>query len=159
MKIKYFILVLFLGLIIISTGCFFNTKKINIEKIKSFHFSYTSGYEMYSYTNYDLKCEGHNCKAIVKPNGVSEDDKYETEVDSNFVKEIEDVLNKYNVAKWNGFNKSDKDVLDGDSFSMSIRYGDDGYISASGYMMWPDNYSNVRSEISSIFIGLYKEIY
>lgn len=141
---------------LISTGCTFFKRNIEIKDIKSLTFSYSTGNEIYSNVRYELDCS-ENCKVTIKPSGISDEDKYETDVDSKFVKRIEDVLNKYNVASWNGFNKNDKNVLDGDSFSTYINYGENGYISASGYMMWPNNYSDVRDELNTIFMELYPE--
>ena len=139
-----------------TTGCTLLKEKIEIKDLKRITFSYSTGNEIYSNVRYSLECN-ESCKVTIKPSGISDDDKYETEVDSNFVKKVEDILNKYNVASWNGFNKSNQNVLDGDSFSIHIDYGNNGYISASGYMMWPDNYSDVRSELNTVFMELYKE--
>lgn len=156
MKIKYVVSIIVIALVFVVTGCTKLNKKTEIKDLKSFIFSYSTGNEIYSNVRYELDCN-ENCQITIKPSGISDEDKYEVKVDYKFGKRIEDVLNKYNVASWNGFNKSDQNVLDGDSFSIYIDYNDNGYISASGYMMWPDNYSNVKNELNNMFMELYSK--
>ena len=73
----------------------------------------------------------------------------------NHKKKLINVLNEYNVAKWDGFHKSDQNVLDGDSFSFSMYTLEDRYISASGYMSWPENYRNIEDAFDEILGSLY----
>lgn len=157
MKIKYILISFFIVLGIISTGCTSSKKIKSIKNIKNFSFSYSNGYAMYAYTNYELKYKNNTYTVSIKPNGISDDEKYDVNIDSSFAKKVEDVLNKYNVVRWNGFNKSDQNVLDGDSFSMNIKYNDNDHVSANGYMMWPENYTNVKSELDNLFMEIYKE--
>ena len=56
----------------------------------------------------------------------------------------------------NGFNKSDRYVLDGNSFSLSISMNNDEYVSASGYMKWPKNYKEVKEELITFFSTIIK---
>ena len=49
------------------------------------------------------------------------------------------------------------DVLDGNSFSMSITEKDDTNTSAHGYMMWPDNYHKVKEELDKLFKNILEE--
>ena len=134
-------------------------KGIVISDIKSFHFNYSVGYMANAYVVYEIEYKDDKYFALVKPNGISEEDRKEIQVDKAFVSSVEEVLRKYQVEKWNGFNKSDQNVLDGDSFSLSIGNENGNYISASGYMKWPNNYSDVRKELDLIFMEIYnKEI-
>ena len=131
-------------------------EKKKIENIKHLYFTYTSGYAIYSYTTYELNCTD-KCILTVKPLGVAEEEKQEVEIPKEKVKELESKLNEYNVSRWNGFNKNDKYVLDGDSFSFNIDYNDSDKVSAHGYMMWPNNYSDVKSYIVNTFNEYIKE--
>ena len=70
---------------------------------------------------------------------------------------IEKVLKDNHVEKWNGFNKNDKNVLDGDSFSMSITTREGEEIDAHGYMKWPTNYGEVKTELDKIFEDIRKD--
>ena len=55
------------------------------------------------------------------------------------------------ISSWNGFSKSDHNVLDGNSFSLYLRMKDDNTVEASGYMRWPKNYEEVKGELISLF--------
>lgn len=152
MKMKYVILIIAVLLtisLLILILC--NRKeKEKIESISSLSFFYTNGYAMNSDIRYEIDCKD-KCIAIIKSYGKSDDEKIEVEINKETLNEIIDVLNKYNVLGWNRFNKSDKGVLDGDSFSIHFTYNDEKRISASGYMMWPENYREVQKELDNIF--------
>ncbi len=165
MKMKY--LVLALLIIILITGgviLLINKKKttVNVDEldganIKSFYLTYTNGYMMNAYTIYQITYENEKYLAKIKPYGVDEEDDLIIEVDEEFIKEIVNILKKYNVNKWNGFNKTDHGVLDGDSFSFSLTLNNDKEIEASGYMRWPENYRDVVNEISPLFMDIYNK--
>ena len=145
--------VLFLLLIIsllIVILLFSRRKEKRIENIMHLYFTYTSGYAMYSYATYELNCTD-KCILIVKPNGVSDEEKQEVEIPKEKLEEIANKLNEYHVSRWNGFNKNDKYVLDGDSFSFNLDYNEKDKVTAHGYMMWPNNYSDVKSYLVNTF--------
>ena len=124
-----------------------------INSITHFSFYYSQGYAANSDIRYYIDCED-TCIAKIKPYGIDDEDIKEIEVDNAFIKKVVTVLNKYEVIKWNGFNKYAKDVLDGDSFSLILDANDNIYIQASGYMLWPDNYKEVREELNNLFNSL-----
>ena len=132
-------------------GCAKNTE---IRDIVSFSFSYSTGYMMDASVSYRLELKDGVYTAVVKPNLVPEEEASVCTVDKAFVRELEEFLRSENVSKWNGFNKSDDRVLDGNSFGLSIVTGSKEIISAHGYMKYPKNYSAVRSGIERIFGNL-----
>ena len=129
----------------------------NISNIKYFYFTYSNGYAMNAYTKYQIDEKDGKYIATIKQHGEPEEDAKEVELSLEKMKELENILNKNNVSKWNGFNKTDKNVLDGDSFSFSLRMENNKGISASGYMKWPENYKNVVRELETFFGNLIKE--
>jgi hypothetical protein len=131
-------------------------KKTEINNIKSMSINYTTGTYIYADILYEIECSD-KCIARFKPNGVSYEEKNEKDIDKNTIKKIENVLNKYDVIKWNGFNQNDKNVLDGNSFSVNIKYNDNKTIEAHGYMMYPKNYRDVLKEIKEIFNEIFGE--
>ena len=131
-------------------------KKIELNNIDSLEFSYSVGYAMNAYYRYELVCSD-KCIIKIKPNGVPEEETQEYDVSEELMKKLVDMLNKYEVYKWDGFDRTAKDVLDGDSFSFTIRMKDETSIHASGYMMWPDNYRSVKEEFNNIFGELMKK--
>lgn len=128
----------------------------NVENIKVFHFTYTNGYAANAFTYYDVRLKEGKYVAYIKLNGVPAEEAESVEMTKEQVKKLEDILNKYKVYKWNGFDKTDKDVLDGDSFSLNLDMENGKSVVASGYMAWPDNYKEVKTELSTFFEGLLK---
>ena len=58
-------------------------------------------------------------------------------------KEYDDLAAKFyklGVPSWNGFSKSDPNVLDGESFSLDIELSDGRKIYAHGCNAYPKNY-------------------
>lgn len=154
-KVLWIIITIFV-LIGMGVILLFGTKKKEITSIKSMHLSYSNGWSAYSYTRYDLEKKDDGYYVEIKPYGYSDDEMQEVKLSKKDINKIIEVLNKYNVVKWDGFHKSDQGVLDGDSFSFSLHTEDDIDVSASGYMRWPDNYRNVRDELGEIFNPLYE---
>lgn len=161
MKNKWLIIVILAVLVIalISVVIFYLTKKriiLTKDNIKHIHFSYSTGNMMYANVSYDIDLEKEGYVATIKPNGVSDEAAKKVKLDKKTMEKLVNELNKYNITSWNGFKKSDKNVLDGDSFSLSIGTKDDKWIEASGYMKWPKNYSEVKGVFDSIIGDLYK---
>ena len=161
MKNKYWIIIGVIVILLIVVAVLLTRKDedhkpVEVSKIKSFEFGYTVGYAMWSDVRYRMDCELDGCNVIIKLNGVTEEEQVEGVVGKEQSARIEELLAKYNIGNWNGFNKSDKYVLDGDSFSLSINYENNENISASGYMSWPDNYREVKDYLDSILGSLYQ---
>ena len=146
-------LVIFVSFIVVLI----KSKKVVFTKdnIKSMHFSYSTGNMIYSNVRYKLEYKNNKYVANIKPNNIPDEEEKEIEIDENTLQKIIDVLNKYKVYNWNNFHKSDKRVLDGNSFSFYLKTKDKKDIDASGYMKWPKNYYNVREELDNIFNELY----
>lgn len=155
MKIKILIICIIILIITITISYLLsNRKKTEISNIKTLRFFYTTGYHINADVSYEINCK-NKCIATIKPSGISNEEAFQKEVDNNVKNKIEKVLQKYHVEKWDGFNKIDKNVLDGNSFSINISMDDDKTINASGYMKWPENYSEVKKELNKIFMEIY----
>ena len=153
MKLKILIVIIIVISVLLLFIIFRQKQKESIKDIKSIEFRYTNGYMINSDTYYKLECN-NNCMLQIKRYGSSNEEEYN--VDKCILNDIEKILNKYNVSSWDGFNKSDKNVLDGDSFSLSIETKDEKWIDASGYMKWPKNYSEVKGVFDSMIGSLSK---
>lgn len=156
---------LFIGIVVIVVTVLLiillNNKKdgnkpSKIKDINSLYFTYSVGYAANAYYRYELECSD-KCMIKIKPNGIPEEETKEYEVSDKLMNELVDMLNENEVYKWDGFDKTAKDVLDGDSFSFKIKMKDETTIHASGYMMWPTNYRNVKEEFKNIFSNLIKD--
>lgn len=144
---------IFVVILILGGGfyMFFGLKNKKISDIKSISYHYTTGTMMNADVRYEVECEGEKCLAKIKPNLVPDEEAMKYTVDKSVMDEIKDVLIKYHVERWDGFQKSDPNVLDGNSFSLYVSMADGNSISASGYMEWPNNYSEVSRELDKIF--------
>lgn len=126
-------------------------KPVEIENIKYLHFGYSTGNMINANVSYELSYKDGKYIARVKPNGKSEEETIEKEITKKQIKKIEEIIKKYEVYKWDGFNKSDPYVLDGNSFNMSITLKEGKIVSASGYMKYPNNYREVKNELDNFF--------
>ncbi len=150
------IIVIILLIIIIGVIITFKIKKTkSISSITKLHFNYSNGYMANAYTTYDIELKEGKYNLTIKPYLIPEEDAYNTEIDKETIDKIIEVLNKYEVNKWNGFKKSDNNVSDGDSFLFWVYMEDGSNIQASGYMMWPKNYFEVKNELNNILGSLY----
>lgn len=134
-------------------------KEIEIKDIYSFNISYSKGYAINANIRYEMIFDKEKNKYIakIKPYGILEKDKKEFVVDNDKIIELENILKKHYVEKWDGFNKMAKDVLDGDSFYLSVFMNDNNSIHASGYMMWPDGYGEFILDIDEFFMNIYNK--
>ncbi|MBO7401789.1 MAG: hypothetical protein J6U10_02225 [Lachnospiraceae bacterium] len=137
------------------TGC---GKNKEIADVKSFRFSYSNGSMMNSSTVYELTSKDGEYIARYKPYLIPEKLTLEIKTDKAFADTLAEIMKKNNVGKWDGYSKSDKNVLDGDSFGFSARYGDKGSISAHGYMKYPANYGKFSGEVDEAFCGLFEAL-
>ena len=155
-KVLYIIIPIIVLLTIMLIIIFLPKEKEELKKINNishFSFYYSQGYAINSDIKYYIDCE-ESCIAKIKPYGIDDEDIKEVEVDNDFINKVIDVFDKYEVIKWDGFDRYDKDVLDGNSFSFNLTTNDGTNIHASGYMEWPDNYKEVREELNNLFNSL-----
>ena len=156
-KILIIILIIVLLLIGGLVLMFSIKKKVDIVNITKLHLSYSTSTMMYGNVIYEIELKDNKYNLHIKPNMVPDEDAIETEISKGDMLKIEEILNNNKVYKWDGFQKSDKYVLDGNSFSFWVYFDDEKDIHASGYMMYPDNYGKVETELENIFKKYYKE--
>ena len=141
--------------------CFLNgciNKNIEIENTKKFKFSYSVGNYMYSDYCYELELNSED-KYIIsyKPVGISDENKFQKEITKEQVLELEEILKRNKISKWNGFKKADKNVLDGYSFDLHYRKQNDENIDASGYMKYPKGYKEFKNDIINFYTNIFKD--
>ena len=134
-------------------GCIRNPLKpeVKISDIESFEFSYQVGNYMNGWISYKIKKEDDKWIAIIKHNQVAEEDATKIDIKEDKIEELKKILEEYKIGKWDGFQGSNKHVLDGHSFSLYIKFEDNTSISASGYENYPSGYKEFRSKMDSFF--------
>ena len=151
--IKKFLIVGGICMIISSlNGCF---KNYSINNITRLYFHYTNGYAMYADVEYELVIENNVYTATIKQDGVSKEDADSFIVDKFFVQELNKLLTTYHIEKWYNYKKSNKNVLDGDSFELYLTNEKGEHLSASGYEKWPKNYNEIKEGLDTLFMSLY----
>ena len=152
LKSKIFLIIVVIGVVIVLLALFFGrTKPAKIGEIEYFHFRYSNGSMANGSVSYAMELKGDGYTASIQPLYEPEEAKRFFAVDESFARELEQLLVQYKVGKWNGFNKFNKMVMDGDNFSLSVMMTDGTTLDASGYMKWPKNYPEVRDGIEELF--------
>lgn len=71
--------------------------------------------------------------------------------------ELVRLMDELNLWKWNGFDRADRRVEDGEGFSLNVRFADGTKISASGDNAFPEGYADAEEAIRRIFIELLEK--
>ena len=82
-------------------------------------------------------------------------DKYESIEDLSIMDSIKEILQKYDVIKWDGFNKTESDIFDGHSFNIDVVFTDGTEIKAYGNNAFPENYNDVFAELNDLTKAFY----
>ena len=133
---------------------------VDVSKSIDVYFSYSSGSYMNSGNSYSAVLRDDGVVEVkVRQDGQAEKNVPVIETDKAFLEKIDQIIADNNVAKWNGYHMSARDVLDGDGFSLSIKMDNGQKISAGSYMAWPDGYGAFKGEMDTLFIDLYESVY
>ena len=154
---KKILIILILPLAFLLCGCFGNNENdgdISYNDTRQFQFKVAS---MGGEYNYEIvKVDDDNYTVTMKtmgPPGYKEETK---NIDRNKIKELEDILKKYEISKWNGFDRDIKDLMDGLGFRLYYKCGDKE-ITARGYGVFPDGYKDFSKELYPYFDTIFEE--
>ena len=84
----------------------------------------------------------------------NEEEPYPIPVKQAWVNTLTGFIRQYDMMSWDGFSGSDPDLLDGTHFQMDFSFLDGTTVHASGYGMFPGNYSEATSAIDAHFMQL-----
>lgn len=127
------------------------------EELLSFKLDNGGGMMCNSGSTFSARLLDGRALVTVRTSGVAHKDAPTFEADAELLDRIAGIFARYDVASWDGFSKSDADVLDGRDFSFSATYGGKRSIGAHGYMMWPPHFGEVATAIRELLIPLYEE--
>lgn len=114
-------------------------------------FSFGSGSYFGGYTDYDIERIGSKTARYTAKGYNMSDLDVEKTIDAKYLDELQKIIERNNVAAWDGFDKSDNDIMDGASFTLHVVYENGRTIDAHGYMKYPVNYGVVESEFLDVF--------
>ena len=150
------VIILVLLLVLVAGGvAFMNRKKvIQYHSLKYLSFGYSTSTMYLGAVSYHIELKDEKYIATIQLEGVEEEDAKKVTLTDSDIEKVMNIINTYQVSTWDGFQKSDPYVLDGNSFSFYMTTQEGESVSASGYMMWPKNYHEVRDEFDSFFQSL-----
>lgn len=119
------------------------------EMITSFSFG-AGG--MSKYECWSMTVESKDGKTLLEMDMTDEDGpfSFKCRADASLLSDIERLAEKYSIAKWDGFNKTSKMALDGDSFGLSVKYASGKTVKARGYVLFPKGLIQFKSELIDI---------
>nr|MBQ6242864.1 hypothetical protein [Lachnospiraceae bacterium] len=129
------------------TGC---GKKARITTLESLSYSFTDNMSRYGTGRLEIVWKNGTYTATVKPVNEPDESAKTVRLAPEKVLAIEELFKQYDVGSWNGFDKNNKGVLDGRSFSLSVKMAEGQEIYARGYMKWPKNYSEVAGALKAL---------
>ena len=142
--------IIYVILIILALFVMFFAYKENrykpINGIKYFEYSYFGGWITKDNVYYKVECN-KKCKANIR---IADMESKEVTLDDRTVDGLVDLLNKYRVSKWNGYNRRSSST-DLASFSMTIEDSDSQEIKAYGYGYFPRNHDKFKEELIELF--------
>ena len=132
--------------------------KINNSAIVSFGYRYNGsiGGNSYSY-----EIDARKTPAVLKTEHMiyPEYGELTKEIDAAFVNKLEELYKDCRLAAWNGFNKYNPHICDGDGFSLSIRFADGGECYAHGSNSFPRGYGEFKTKLNAIFDPVVRQMH
>lgn len=131
-----------------------NNVKATQAPVIAFHYSHrgTSYDSIYSY---EVEASGNDYRFRFHP--VREEDAQTALMMESDVTALHEIINRFDLWKWHGFNKSAPGVLDGNGFSLTILFEDGTAIEARGNNAFPKKHKEALSEIKNLFSKYIKE--
>ena len=157
MKKSFFIGILAATVILLLCSCFYfsgDKNKLNANEFTYYHYRVHNGYSGMSreceieYKDSVVTATMRDCNFIIDSCDVYS----VSDVPRETLVEIGEMLVKAKVQNWES-SYTNRDVFDGDSWSMDVKFGKD-LIWSGGYMAWPDN--DPTREINKIICNLCK---
>ena len=71
--------------------------------------------------------------------------------DDPLLERLGEIVGKYGLVEWDGFNKTESSVMDGSNFSLDLTLADGTTVSANGSNSFPSGYSGAYGEICALF--------
>ena len=128
----------------------------DIADVKEFRFS-TSGMRRYSGFDYVAMSTGDRAVITIRLRDEPGENTVEFETDLAIMEELRKIIIENNILSWDGFDKSNKRILDGNSFTLKLKLSDGTTAHAHGYHTWPKNYRSAEKEIEKVFMQAYEK--
>ena len=124
---------------------------VNTSGITSFSYSYIGSIGGGSYTYSVNAAETGAATLTVEHMEHRDYGELTGELPDGFLTELYRIYKECHIAAWNGFNKYNPHVCDGDGFSLSIGFVDKKSVSAHGSNSFPRGYRNFCEQMEALF--------
>lgn len=127
----------------------------NLGPIQEFSFS-TGGMSADSFIRYELyrRLDAGGPRMVLRRQRGVRGEAEEAILDKSTLEDLAAFIQELKLSAWNGFSKSARDVLDGSSFGLHIRFADGTVIAASGNNAWPPEYGKRVEALFQYLDGL-----
>ncbi|MBR1539557.1 MAG: hypothetical protein IJ636_08650 [Bacteroidales bacterium] len=116
-------------------GCGHNAPAGPAARLERIYYSATHGYHAYSNIGYSAERLADGKTRIVVEVGNDRDRIFEA--DGSVMDSLEAIVREYRMDRYDGHYRPKMDILDGDSWSLSLTFSDGKESSCSGYMAYP----------------------
>ena len=106
------------------------------------------------YRNGEMFYDSYEIVTLMDGYSVSVNGEEFRSVDDEIVDALYEVVEKYDLYRWDGFNKSRSGVLDGEGFRLEISFTDGTSIQANGDNAFPEDYFSAMGEMQEILDGI-----
>ena len=130
----------------------YNMLKGKNTQIVKFEYRYIGSIGGGSYT-YTVERDSENRKTIFTLYEMERRGKENlvTEMESDFIDKLYSLYNKHKLHRWNGYYKSSHHILDGNGFSLYIKFANGHTISAHGSNSFPFGYRKFKEDLENLF--------
>lgn len=134
-----------------------NKTKPDESRLESFSYSY-SGTSRDSIYSYSLnRSENGGAEFVYETLRFQEEGEITVEADAAILDQIRQLYLKHKAYRWNGYNKSNNNVLDGSSFTLSMYFQDGGSLNIHGSNSRPDGYGAFENEVEELIRPLIEK--
>ncbi|MBQ8523346.1 MAG: hypothetical protein IJ457_01840 [Clostridia bacterium] len=149
------ILAVFIFVLFAVAVFFRKLRRVRIQNIRSFTFTYTGSDSFNSEKYFKLSVKDGEYIASFKDASSADPEIRRVNVDKSFPARLEEMLNRNKVFAWDRFDKIDRRVLDGKRFNLEIYDKNGSVVSARGYGKRPRNFKVVKNEIEAMFSDIF----
>lgn len=146
-------LILVLSLALCLSSC--KGKEEGSMEVTEFTFSHNgmSRYDCYEFT---VEKTSEGALLTMQPFGGAKIGR--TRIDAGILDRLSQLAKTHNMKAWDGFDKTNSNILDGSGFNLSVTFEDGRAISASGSNAMPKGYWEALPDIEKVFTEL-QELY
>ena len=133
-----------------------NSNNVKATQVPVTAFSYSHRGTSYdSIYSYEVEASGNDYRFRFLP--MREEDAKTAIMTESDVAALHEIINRFDLWKWHGFEKSASGVLDGAGFTLNILFADGTVIAAHGNNAFPQSHNKALSEIKNLFSKYIKE--